>query len=202
MSLINFVASKLNHVDEFKLIYFFLPLLYLEYKKNNKEVSLAFFKIFLSFNLSVLVKGVLRIPHPVYTHTLAFPSGHCWIVPVTVYALLLCLIKEKKTCILWTLFAGFMEIFICVYNAHHTLFDCFGGLILGLASLFLIELYLKHFNYKKLIFADVLSIISVLIVNQLSPVYLKNSMIGILLWFFVSHILYIYPSLKNKVLKK
>ena len=148
MSIISFVASKLNHVDEFKLIYFCLPLLYLEYKKNNKEVFLAFFKIFLSFNLSVLVKGVLRIPHPVYTHTFAFPSAHCWMVPFAIYAILFCLIQEKKICIIWTVFAGLMEIFICVYNAHHTLLDCFGGLTCCLISLVVIELYLKQITYK------------------------------------------------------
>ena len=202
MSIISFVASKLNHVDEFKLIYFCLPLLYLEYKKNNKEVFLAFFKIFLSFNLSVLVKGVLRIPHPVSTHTFAFPSAHCWMVPFAIYAILFCLIQEKKICIIWTVFAGLMEIFICVYNAHHTLLDCFGGLTCCLISLVVIELYLKQITYKKLIFADIFVVLSILIVNQLAPIFLRNNMFGYLLWFIVSHVLYLYPSLKNKVLKK
>ena len=197
MWLINDIANALGKYNEFTIILTLLPFLAVECKKNCKSVSVAFFTLFLLYAMFVLVKGALRIPHPVYTHTYAFPSGHCCIVPAAAYAFFKCLLKDKKRYLKWTLFVVVVKVAISLIGGYHDVKDCAGGVACLVVFLAIIELYIKRMNYIKLIFGYVFVISVVLLVHKLAPTYCIVTIHALVEFGLATLILWVYPDLKR-----
>ena len=149
MYIINFLFKTLNNYNEWKITLSLLPILILQYKKDKHSVFCSVFIIFISYMMMFLTKGSLRITHPIYTHTYSFPSGHCWVIPLFLYAFLRSILNDKKKCFIWWFIYSIIEIFICTYGGYHTIIDCLGGAIGCLCSLIIIERFIKTINYKK-----------------------------------------------------
>ena len=196
------LANALGKYNEFTIILTLLPFLAVECKKDCKSVSIAFFTLFLLYAMFVLVKGTLRVPHPIYTHTYAFPSGHCCIVPAAAYAFFKCLLKDKKRYLKWTLFVVVVKVAISLIGGHHNFKDCAGGVVCLVVFLVIIELYIKHMNYIKLIFGYVFVVAIVLLIHKLTPVYCRGIIHALITFALPSLILWVYPDVKKYLHKK
>ena len=171
-----------EHLNDYHICLISLPFLLQE--KNYKKVCNVFVSIALSMCLLVLLKGTLKIPHPKYSHTFAFPSGHAWMVLSVCYFLF----KDKiKNYCIWTAVIMIIEFLVCLFGGHHNMTDMLGGLVLGLISIIFVELFNKYFNQSIFIrsgFALLFSIVVYLIIYYISnaKVYANNNIGGLLLY--------------------
>ena len=175
MDLIKLFDGALNRYNHCMILLTFLPLLVIEYKKNSKAVFDIFFTIFIALAMSILAKALFKIPHPANPNTFAFPSSHCWIIPLTAYCCLNCILKNKKLCMKWLVFFMAVETFICVAGGHHTWFECFAGLVGCILSLVLINWYLKKMNHIKFVIGCLFGISVCVFAWHVSPAYGRGS---------------------------
>ncbi|MBR1428758.1 MAG: hypothetical protein IJ590_00710 [Rickettsiales bacterium] len=197
MSLIKLFASALNKYNHFMIVLTFLPFLVIEYKKNSKAVFNIFFTIFIALAMSILAKALFRVPHPVNPNTFAFPSSHCWIIPLTAYCCMNCLLKDKKLCMKWLVFFMAVETFICVAGGHHTWFECIVGLIGCILSLVAIEWYSKKMNHIKFVLGYLFGISVCAFAWYVSPSYGRGSVFNAGTFGAISCLLYVCPILMN-----
>ena len=202
MSLIKLFAGVLNRYNHCMIILTFLPLLVIEYKKDKKAVFNVFFAVFIALAFSILAKGIFRIPHPANPNTFAFPSSHCWVIPVAAYSCLRCILKDKKLCMKWLIFFMAVETFICIAGGHHTWFECFAGLIGCIVSLMMIEWYLKKMNHIKFVLGCLFGISIGAFAWHISPAYGKGSIFNLATFGTISLLLYVCPILMNCNCKK
>lgn len=197
MDLIKLFASALNRYNHCMIVLTFLPLLVIEYRKNSRAVFEVFFTLFISLAMSILVKGIFRIPHPANPNTFAFPSSHCWIIPVAAYECLNCILKDKKLCMKWLVFFMAVETFICIGGGHHTWFECFAGLVGCIVSIVIVEWYNKKMNHIKFILGFAFGISIGAFAWHISPAYGKGSIFNLATFGTISLLLYVFPILTN-----
>ena len=135
-----------NHINDYHMVLFLLPILLQQ--KDKSKVYNAFFKITLSLCILILVKGSLRIPHPKYTNTFAFPSGHCWMMLTASYFLWKELVK-KYLYFVFTLCA--IEAGVCLFGGHHIITDVCGGFILSAIAIVFIEILDKKVRFNMMV---------------------------------------------------
>lgn len=198
MTLIRLFAGALNRYNYCMIVLTFLPLLIMEYKKNSRAVFDVFFTIFIALAMSILVKGMFRIPHPANSNTFAFPSSHCWIIPIAAYSCLRCILKDKKLCMKWLVFFMVVETFICIGGGHHTWFECFAGLVGCILSLVIIEWYLKKMNHIKFILGCIFCVSIGAFAWKISPAYGKGSIFNLATFGTISLLLYVCSILTNQ----
>ena len=169
MDLTKLFAGALNRYNHCMIVLTFLPLLVMEYNKNNRAVFNVFFTIFIALAMSILVKAA--------------------------YECLNCILKDKKLCMKWLVFFMAVETFICVGGGHHTWFECFAGLVGCVLSLVMIEWYLKKMNHIKFILGCAFGISIGAFAWHISPAYGKGSIFN--LATTISLLLYVFPILTN-----
>ena len=202
MLLIKMFASALNRYNHFMIVLTFLPFLVIEYKKDKKAVFNVFFAVFIALAFSILVKGIFRIPHPANPNTFAFPSSHCWIIPLTAYCCMNCILKDKKLCMKWLIFFMAVETFICIGGGHHTWFECFAGLFGCVLSLIIIERYTKRMNVIKLILGCIFGVSIGAFAWHISPAYGEGSIFNLTVFGIISLIVYAHQPLKKHSKRK
>ena len=202
MYLIKLFASALNRYNHFMIVLTFLPFLVIEYKKNSKAVFNIFFTVFIALAMSILAKGIFRIPHPANPNTFAFPSSHCWVIPVAAYECLKCILNDKKLCMKWLVFFMAVETFICVAGGHHTWFECFAGLGGCIASIVIMEWYNKKMNHIKFVLGCVFGISIGVFAWNISPAFGKGSIFNLATFGAISLVLYVSSLLISHDRKK
>lgn len=202
MDLIKLFASALNKYNHFMIVLTFLPLLVIEYRKNSRAVFNVFFTIFIALTMSILAKGLFRIPHPANQNTFAFPSSHCWVIPIAAYECLKCILNDKKLCMKWLAFFMAVETFICVGGGHHALFECFAGLVGCIVSIVIMEWYNKKMTHIKFVLGCLFGISIGAFAWHISPAYGKGSIFNLATFGTISLVLYVCPILTNRNRKK
>lgn len=185
MNIIKSFFMFFNYLNDLHVILASLPFLWMNRKDIN--VQRIFISLLYSFALLVLVKGSFRIPHPQYTHTFAFPSGHCWMMLATSYFVFKSLLKEKKQYLFWTSFFVFIEAGVCICGGYHTFFDCVGGIIFSSVSVIMIECLYKKVKSIKInaVLCSVFAICVYYIIWQLAPNYANRSLGTMFLYMFI-----------------
>lgn len=196
MQIIKSFFMLFNHINDYHMVLFAFPIL-LQQKDKTKTYN-TFFNIALSLCILVLIKGTLRIPHPKYTHTFAFPSGHCWMMLSASYFLFKDIVKKY---LYYVIALCIIEAGVCIFGGYHTMTDICGGFVLSAITIVFIEVFNKKFYNNQMIktlFLTMFAILVFIVIFFKAPNYAKNSIGGFLFYYILAISFCFYTYIKEK----
>lgn len=202
VSIIKNVFMFFNYFNDLHILLAAFPFLWISRTEIN--VRRLFISLLYSFTFLFLIKGSLRIPHPQYTRTFAFPSGHCWMMLSTCYFVFKAILKEKQQYIFWTGFFSFIEAGLCISAGYHTFFDCAAGLFLSALFVWIINFINQKISSLKVntLISVVFSMCVYVLITHLAPAYADKSFITIIIYIAFIVLMNFVPYIHIKTISR
>lgn len=125
----------------------------------------------------VTVKGILRIPHPKYTHTFSIPSGHTYMTMLLWGGVIFEIFKDRFIQYMLLFLIGCLEAWRVVYFGFHEPIDAIVAIALCIFQFILYyEFLVKKIPVHKILFFCFYSqYISIFFVSKLASVFMEKS---------------------------